>query len=106
MQVEGVSRDAIELLESPFSKAPEALNAVDVLRATGKHISSVLDSEVLRVADIYKAVVSAPAVGVDDGLRCDATADNSLSSGLLAVRHDLRIDLAVTLEEAEDDCFT
>jgi hypothetical protein len=30
MQIEGAVGDSIELLESSFSKAPEALNAIDV----------------------------------------------------------------------------
>lgn len=32
-----------------------------------------------------------------------AAADNGLQSGLLAVSHDLGVDLAVTLQETEDD---
>jgi hypothetical protein len=73
-----VSRDSIELLESPFSKASETLDTVDVLRATGELIGSMLDSEVLRVAGINQAIVAAPPVRVNDGLRRDATAGNGL----------------------------
>jgi hypothetical protein len=62
MKIEGVRRDSIELLKSAFSETPEALNAVDVLRATGELIGSMLDSEVLRVADIDQAILAAPSV--------------------------------------------
>ena len=47
MQIEGVCRDSIELLESPFSETPEALNAVDVLHAASELIGSMLDAKVL-----------------------------------------------------------
>ena len=57
----------------------------------------------LTVADIYKAVVTAPTIRVDDGVECDATAHNGLQSALFAVRHDLRIDAAVSFEDAEDN---
>lgn len=56
----------------------------------------------LRVADIDEGVVAAPAVRVDGRLRGEAAADNGSQRGFRAVRRDLRIDLAVTLQEAED----
>lgn len=68
MQIECVSRDSIELLKPAFGKAPEALNAIDVLRATGKLIGSMLNSEVLRVTDINQAIIAAPAIRVNNCL--------------------------------------
>ncbi len=43
--------NAMKLLQAMFGKAPEALNAVDVVRATGKLIHAVIDSIVLGVAE-------------------------------------------------------
>ena len=92
----------MKLLQAMFSKAPEALDTVDVVRATGELILSMVDSVMLRVADINQSVIAPPAVRVDDCLRANATANNSLQSGFRAVRHDLCIDFAAPLQETED----
>ena len=106
MQVKLVGRNAVELLQAMFGETPEALDAVDVVRASGELILPVMDSVVLRVADINEAVIAAPPVRVDDRLGCDATADNRLQSNLRAVRHNLRIDFAAPLQETEDGSLT
>ena len=103
MQVEGASRDAVELLEPALTVAPEAFDPVDVVRATNKLIFAMMNSEVLRVSDINQAIVTAPAVRVDDGVERDAPANNGLQSRLFAVGHDLRVNAAISLEDAEDD---
>src|SRR2546423_1820420 len=99
-------RDAVELLQAMFSEAPEALNAIDVMCAPRKLVLPVVDSVVLRVADINEAIVAAPPVRVDDCLRLDATANNSLQSSLRAVGDDLRLDTAFALQESEDRSLT
>lgn len=103
MEIESVRSDAIELLKPTFGEAPEALNAVDVATAASELIRPVMDSEVLGVTDIDQPIVAAPAITVDDRLGCNATTNNGLQGGFLAVRHDLGIDLAVTLQQSEDD---
>ena len=59
VQVERVRRDAVELPQAMFSEAPEALDAVDVVRATRELVLPVINSVVLRVPDIDEAVVAA-----------------------------------------------
>ena len=105
MQIEGAIGDAIELLKPALGKAPEALYSIDVMLATSELILTMIDPEVLCIADINQAVITAPAVRVDDRFSGHATADNGLQSGLLAVGHNLRVDTAVTFEDAEDNCF-
>ena len=78
VQVEGRHGHAVELLEPPLGVAPEALDAVDVTLAVGELVRAMMDSEVLRVADIHESVVTAPAVGVDDGIGGDSAANNGL----------------------------
>lgn len=85
MQVEGASRDSIELLQATLGRAPEALNAIDVLRALHKLIVAMMDSEVLCVSDINQAVRAAPAVGVDGSINRDAAPNNGLQRSLFAV---------------------
>ena len=106
MQIEGAIGDSIKLLESALCHTPEALNAVDMRVAASKLISPVLDAKVFRVANIYQAIIATPAVTVNHRLWCDATTNDGLKRGFLAVGHDLGEDRTVTLEYAEDDSFT
>lgn len=105
MQVESVSRDAIELLQATLGKAPEAFDAINISRASDELIRAMIDSEVFRVSDINQAVIAAPAIRVDHSFSRHSTANNGLQRGLFAVRHNLRIDAAVTFEDAEDNGF-
>ncbi len=52
VQVELLRGDAMELLKPMFSITPEALDAVDMMRATHELVAPVIDSEVLGIADI------------------------------------------------------
>jgi hypothetical protein len=70
--------------------------------ALGELIVVVIDTKVT-VAQIDQTVVTAPAIGVDDRGDIDPAADNALQSGSGAVRHDLGVDLARPLEDAEHD---
>ncbi len=106
MQVEFVGRDAMKLLQAMFGITPERLNAVDMLCASGKFIRAMTDSEVLAVTDINESVIPAPAVTMDNRLWRDPTANNGLQSSFLAVRNDLGINLAIALQQSEDDSLT
>src|SRR5437762_2086606 len=99
-------RDTMKLLQAMLGETPETLDAVNMVCATRELVLPMIDSIVLRVADINQAIVAAPPVRVDDRLRGNATANNGLQSSLLAVGHDLRIDTAFALQEAEDRCLT
>jgi hypothetical protein len=66
VQVESLMRDTIELLQAPHSGTPEAFNAVHICRVAHEHIIPMIDSEVIRVADINQSVVAAPSVRVGD----------------------------------------
>src|SRR5947209_5900952 len=106
VQVEGATGNSVELLQSALTVAPEALDPVDMMRALHELVVAMIDSIMLTVSDINQAIISAPAVRVDDGSKRDVTANNGLQCGLFAVRHDLCVNASVTFEDAEDDCFT
>ena len=53
MQIKGMIRHTIELLKPSLGKAPEAFNAVDMCRASDRLIGAMVDSEMLRIADIH-----------------------------------------------------
>ena len=66
----------------------------------------MLRSLVLRITNVNQPVVTTPAVRVDSRLEGDPTANDGLQRGFRAVRDDLRIDLAIALEESEDRSLT
>jgi len=103
VQVEGGFSHATEPGEASFGETPEALNAVDVGLPFGELVPAVIDSQVLAITDIDQAVVAAPFVGVDHALGFHFAAYDRLQRGFGAVGHDLSVDLAIALEDAEDD---
>jgi hypothetical protein len=62
VQVELLRGDAVELMQPRLGITPEALDTVNMTVATHKLILFVVNSEVLRIDDINKFVVAAPAV--------------------------------------------
>ena len=94
-----------ESIQTGLGKAPEALDAVDMGFTSNELILPVIDAQVLAVADVNQAIVAPPAIGIDDAVQGDPTADNALQRSLSAVRDDFRIDAAVAFENAEDGRF-
>jgi len=103
VQIEGGFSHPTEPGKPSFGETPEAFDAVDVGLPLGELIPAVIDSQVLAITDIDQAVVTAPVVGVDHALGFHFASYNRLQRGFGAVRHDLGVDLAVALEDAEDD---
>ena len=91
--------------QSGFSKAPEALYPIDMCVLVGKFVMGMLDSKVLLIPQIDKAIISSPTIGVDDALKADSTADNSLECRFRAVRDNFRVHLAITLDQAKNNSF-
>jgi len=103
VQIEGGFSHPTEPSKPGFGETPEALDAVDVGLPLGELVPAVVDSQVLAIADIDQAVVAAPVVGVDHALGFHFASYDRLQRGFGAVGHDLGVDLAVALEDAEDD---
>jgi hypothetical protein len=74
-----------------------------VRRTPRELIAPVVDPEVPYVTDIYELIVAAPAVAVDDSVWRDPAAYYGQKRAPAAARHDFRIDMAVAVEDAEDD---
>ena len=77
MQMKGVFGQALELGESHFGHAPEALDAVDVDAAPDEFILAVIDTEVA-VSEIDEAGIPSPSVRVDHRAWIDFPPDNAL----------------------------
>lgn len=105
VQGEGRLGDAVESSQGGLSVRPEALDAVDVAAVGGELILTMVDSQVLGVAQVDQAVVAPPAVGVDHALEADSAPNDILQNGFRAVGHELGVDLSVAFEDAEDRRF-
>lgn len=103
VQIEGGFSHTTEPGEPGFGETPEALDAVDVGLPLGEFVPAVVDSQVLAITHIDQAVVAAPAVGVDHALGFHFASYDRLQRGFGAVGHDLGVDLAIALKDAEDD---
>ena len=77
VEMEGVLWQSLELGQPDLGHSPEAFDAIDVDRAAGEFIPRMVDPEVA-VAEIDEAVVTAPAVGVNDGAWVHPAADDPL----------------------------
>ena len=95
----------MELHQPSFRKGPEGLYAVDVAAATGEFVLPVLDPVVLLVAEIDETVVAPPTIRVDDAVQIDFAPDNVLQRGFRAIRHDLGVDLPLSLEDSKHGRF-
>lgn len=103
MEVEGVPGDAVELCQSPLRIALEGLDAIDVRLEVGELIVVVPHAQVLGIAHIHQAVVASPAVTMDDAGQVHLAPNRLEQRGFLGVGNNLRVDMAVAFEDAEDD---
>ena len=63
MQIERVLAHASKLGEPGFGNAPEAFDAVDVVISLGKFILAMVDTKVLVVSHIRKAIAAFDPIG-------------------------------------------
>ena len=68
VKVERMGRNPLELGQPVFGVSPEALDTVDVRLAMDKLISSMMDSQMLSIAEIDQPVIAPPAVRMNDGV--------------------------------------
>ena len=67
MQVEGMRRHAMKLLQAVFLHNSKRINAIDAARATSNLVSAVIDSIMFAVPNIKQTIVAAPT---QSELRC------------------------------------
>jgi len=105
MQVEGAWVHAAEANQPGLGMPPEAFDAVDVSVPFGKFVLAVIDAQMLAVTDIDQAIVTTPAIRIDDAFEFDLATDNLLQRGFGAIWNDLGVDMTVPLKDAKDDRF-
>ena len=96
----------MELAEPVFGKAPEALDAIDMVWSQGELVVAMIDSAVLVVADFDQPVVSSPSIGVKYGFQIGFATDNGLQRGFGGIGYDLGVDLVASFQQPKDDGFS
>ena len=77
MEVKIFATNPAPLRQARFGGTPKAFNAVNVDPATAdKDAVAMFDAEMFAVPEVDQAVVAEPAVGVNDALEGNATANN------------------------------
>ena len=71
MQVEGVLWQPAKFDKPHFGDAPEAFDAVDMIRSIGEFIGRMMDAVMLLITQIDDWIISAKAVGMDNGSSID-----------------------------------
>lgn len=105
VEIEHLGTQSFELGKPMLGEAPEGLDAVDVIPFPGELIFTMIDPEMLHVANIHEPVIANPAIGVDHAGNIHLAADDRLQTGLGAIRDDLGVDVVATFEHAEDSCL-
>lgn len=102
--VKVVGFDAVETSQMTLGLVPEVLDSVDVILPVGEQLG-VVDAQVFKLRDI-EHVVGAQRVGVDNRVWSHMLLDDGKQRGRLGVRNDGGIDLAFSLQQAENSDFT
>jgi hypothetical protein len=99
MQVEGARVHAAKANQPGLGVPPESFNAVNVSMPFGKFVLTVIDAQMLAVTDVNQAVVTAPAVRIDDAFEFDFATNNRLQRGFGAIRNDFGVNVTIPLKD-------
>ena len=78
MKIEGVFMEAPESYQTRFCVCPKAFYPVNMRVLIGEFIFAVLNSKMLLVPKVYKAIIASPAVGVDCAFKGNLATNNTL----------------------------
>ena len=106
MKIKSVFLHASKPNQAGFGIGPKAFYAVNMAMYVRELILAVLHSVMLLKAKVYKSIVAAPAVRMDDAFRVYSSANNALQRSSRAIWHDFRVDTAPSFEQAENDSFS
>src|SRR6202163_696449 len=74
-----------------------------MMRPAHELVLTMINSEMFRVTDIDQAVITAPAVRMNDGVQGHAPANYRLQRAFSAIRYNFRVNTAVALKDTKDD---
>ena len=93
VQVKSAFANTSKLAKPGFCDGPKILNPIDMVMAIGKFIAAVLNSIVLLVTEVYKAVIDLKSIGVDSRVLINLLLYNGHQSASGAVFNHLGIHL-------------
>ncbi len=67
--------------EPSFCNGPKAFNPVNVGMVVCKFVIAMLNTKMLLIVKVYKAIIATPAVRVNNALKFNAASDDALESG-------------------------
>lgn len=82
MEVKCALLQAPEAHEASFGISPETFYPADMAMLRGEFVFTVLDPEVFLIPKVHKAIVTAPAVGMDNAFKVNAATNNPLKGCL------------------------
>ena len=105
VQMERGAVEATKLRQAHLGEAPEVLDAVDVRLALHKLVAVMIHPVMLLVAQVHQAAVAFPAIGINHTAQGHLALQNGRQHRAAAIGHDLRINLSVAFEQAENGHF-
>ena len=106
MQVEGGWAHATKANQPTFGMPPEPFDPIDMSSTGNEFITAMIDPKMFAITNIDQAVITAPAIGINDAFQFDFAAYHRLERSFRAIWNDFRIDVTVPLKDAKDDRFT
>jgi hypothetical protein len=106
VQVECVRVHAPAFSEARLGITPEPFDPVDMAAGSYKFTGTVIDSQMLRVAQVDKAIVRTPPIAVDDTIQADFASYDALERVSRHIWHNLGVDFSIALVDAEHDRFS
>jgi len=105
MQGKGVGVHPTVFDKAGFDVSPKTFDTVDVRPVPCELIFCMIDSKMLSVSNIDKAIVATPAIGVNDAGQTDLSPNNPLQTGPRAIWDYFSVHAAVAFEDAKYDGF-
>ena len=106
VEVEEPAGESPVLCQACLGVAPEGLDAVDVVGASGELVLAVVDSEVAFVADVDEPVIALPTVSMNNTLISHSALDNRFQSFSGAIFENIGVNFAAPLKQADNGNFT
>lgn len=78
---------SLEPEKSRFGKAPKSFNAINMVFAINKFVIAMVHSKLLLVANIYQAIITTPAIRMNDAGRAYLATNNRLQRSFRAIRN-------------------
>jgi len=106
MQIECGSMHSPALYQSGFSKASKSFDPIYMTGRCNKFITSMIDSKMFGIAQIYQSVIGSPSIRVNDAIDAYFTLNNPLKALFRGIWDNFCIHVSIAFKNSEDDCFT